>query len=280
MWTQEKCRATPGSSGAEDRPDNGLINAQPMILSGRSASFDKRNDLDDDSVIDSNDDAEEDSLTIAQLLNGSIKINSFENKRDVGDEQVTNTVTSKMMASAICTEATKKSNCTSEPVEPNELIMPPKLCEESKSSAEIQSGPKEDAVLTRGLKFNNQPLEVSVHSMPSSENGKKRKSFTKRQTEIENFAVLSSEDNIVKHSMHSSDNGKKRKVSTERQPEVEEYAVVSSEDNIINLEDESFDDTTMESQPMGLKARIWRLEKILDMIKVAKGASSTGNSAK
>ncbi|KAF1001434.1 hypothetical protein AG4045_021195 [Apium graveolens] len=212
----------------QERPENDGL----TIRSRRSDSFGIRNDLDDNSLIDSNDNVEEDSLTIAQLLNRSRKIDNFENETDVGDEQVTNTVTSKLMASAMCIEATKKISYTRKAVEPNVLIMPSKLCEESKSSAE-KRGPKEDAA-----------------------NRSRR--------------LCSSEDNFVKRGMHSSHNSKNRKFSTERQPEVEEYA----NDNIINLEDKSFDDTTLESQPLGFKARICRLEKIFDMIKEAKGASS------
>lgn len=183
------------------------------------------------------------------------------------------TATSKLIALVICPEATKKSTC----MEPNVLIMPSlNLCEESKAYAEKQIGPTEDAVATRSLKFNNEPLEMSAHSMPSSDNGKKRKISIERQTEVDKFAVVSSEDNIVKHSMPSSDNSKERKFSTERKTEIEEHAVVSPEDNMINLEEESCDDTTLESQPLGLKARIWRMEKIFDVIKAAKGSISIG----
>ncbi|XP_074364443.1 uncharacterized protein LOC141705340 [Apium graveolens] len=134
----------------QERPENDGL----TIRSRRSDSFGIRNDLDDNSLIDSNDNVEEDSLTIAQLLNRSRKIDNFENETDVGDEQVTNTVTSKLMASAMCIEATKKISYTRKAVEPNVLIMPSKLCEESKSSAE-KRGPKEDAVATRGLKLLN-----------------------------------------------------------------------------------------------------------------------------
>ncbi|KAK1369297.1 hypothetical protein POM88_035389 [Heracleum sosnowskyi] len=42
--------------------------------------------IDDDLLIDSNDNAEEDGHAIAQLLNQSTKINNFENERDVADE--------------------------------------------------------------------------------------------------------------------------------------------------------------------------------------------------
>ncbi|KAK1369294.1 Aminotransferase-like, plant mobile domain-containing protein [Heracleum sosnowskyi] len=259
--------ATPGflSGCVEERPENGLTTAQLMTRSGKSDSLERRNDLDNDPVMDSNDNVEEDSLTIAQLLNRSRKINNFENARFVGDELVLNTITSKFMALAICPETTKKLTCTSEPVEPSVPIMPTSnLCEESKSSPEKRSGPIEDAVVTRSFEMTNEPLEMSVHSMPSSDNGKKRKSSTERKTEVEKYAVVSSEDNIVKHSMPSSDNGKKRKPSTERQ------TVVSPEDNIISLEEESSEETTLEPQHLGLEARIWRLENILDMIKAAK----------
>ncbi|KAK1352745.1 hypothetical protein POM88_053176 [Heracleum sosnowskyi] len=104
---------------------------------------------------------------------------------------------------------------------------------------------------------------MSVHSMPSPDKGKKKKSSIERQTEVEKYAVVNSEDNIVKHGMPSY-NGKKRKSSTKGE------TVVNPEDNIINLEEESYEDTTLESEHLGLEARIWRLENIFDMIKAAK----------
>ncbi|KAK1352746.1 hypothetical protein POM88_053177 [Heracleum sosnowskyi] len=124
------------------------LGSYDMPIRGRSDSFDRKNDLDDDLVIDCNDNVEEDSLTIARLLIRSRKINNFENARDAGDELVLNTVTSNLMAFEICPDATKKLTCTSEQVESSVPVMPT-----SNSSAEKVSGPKEDAIVTRSFEF-------------------------------------------------------------------------------------------------------------------------------
>ncbi|KAK1369288.1 hypothetical protein POM88_035380 [Heracleum sosnowskyi] len=88
----QKFLATPGSPSGwvEERPENDLETVELMIRWGRSDSFDRKNDHDDNPVIYRTDNVEENSFTNAQLLNRSRKINNFENERDVTDELVLN----------------------------------------------------------------------------------------------------------------------------------------------------------------------------------------------
>ncbi|KAK1379058.1 hypothetical protein POM88_025802 [Heracleum sosnowskyi] len=211
-----------------------LTRAQVMSQSRKTGSSGKRTDLNNDSVLNSYDDIEEeeDSLTVAQLLNLSRKTESFEKATD--DKLVLNTVTPRLL------------NCTSEPVELSVQIMSsPDKREKSKSLTKEQIEPKECAAVSRNLKFINVQGEMSVHGRSSSDNHKQSDFSTKRQTELG------------------------------------EDAARSPEENIVNLEEEICEDTTSNLQHLGLKARIWRLETIVDKIKAAKNAaSSRGNAEK
>ncbi|KAL1833864.1 hypothetical protein ACET3Z_003515 [Daucus carota] len=97
----------------EAGPSTAQLNSQL----GKPDGYDKRNGLGNDSALSSDDDVDEDSLTITQLLSRTRKRENFENARDVGDEHVLNTGTSNLMALAICPDTTNGLTCTSEPLE-------------------------------------------------------------------------------------------------------------------------------------------------------------------
>ncbi|KAK1404000.1 hypothetical protein POM88_003605 [Heracleum sosnowskyi] len=234
----------------EERPENyaaedGLLTAQFMCQSEKTDSSGKKIDLDDRPVSNNRDDVEEDSLAIEQFLYQSRNRDTSEKARDVDDTELPDIVTLGLFSK--CNENPKELHSTSEPVAPTlEIMTSSDKCEKSKYSTERQAEPKED-VVSRNLKFTNEPAGMSVHSMSSSDKSKKSKSLTEIPTEPE------------------------------------EDAVVSPEENIMNIEDESGDceETTSDLQHLGLEARIWRLENIVDMMKAAKFASSSrGNLEK
>lgn len=140
---------------------------------------------------------------------------------------------------------------------------------------------KKRVPLVSKTKCPNEPVELG---MPSSYKCKKSESSTGKQSEPREYAyvdrnsmVTNKPANMSGHSM-SCNKSKKMKLSIRIQTELEQDAVGSQEDNIVNVEDESYEDTAMELQHLGLEARIWRLERIFDMIKAARfGASSRTN---
>ncbi|KAK1379065.1 putative C globular stage [Heracleum sosnowskyi] len=221
--------------------ENGCTNVQHMSQFRNTDRSGKRNDLDDGPILNSYDDVEEDNMTIAQLLKQSGKGNSFERSREADNKQVLNNVTPSLLA--ICHEAPEKSNYTSNNVDNFVQIMfSSDKCEKSKSSTQEQTEKKRDAVVSRNLKFTNELAELSVHNTPTSD----------------------------KH--------KESQFSTERPTEQQEDAGGNPEDNLNNIEEESHEETASELQHLGLKTRIWRLERIVDMIRAAKIAGTTGGN--
>ncbi|XP_017253352.2 protein MAIN-LIKE 2-like [Daucus carota subsp. sativus] len=131
--------AAPGSlSGCvmqslEAGPSTAQLNSQL----GKPDGYDKSwNGLGNDPALSSDDDVDEDSLTIAQYLNRSRKRDVFENARDVGNEHVLNTGTSNLMALAICPDTTNGLTCTSEPLE---MSVPSFKGKKSKLSSDKQA---------------------------------------------------------------------------------------------------------------------------------------------
>ncbi|KAL1833863.1 hypothetical protein ACET3Z_003514 [Daucus carota] len=116
----------------EAGPSTAQLNSQL----GKPDGFDKRNDPGNDSVLSSDDDVDEDSLTITQLLSRTRKRENFENARDVGNEHVLNTSTSNLMALAICPDTTNGLTCTSEPLE---MSVPSFKGKKSKLSSDKQA---------------------------------------------------------------------------------------------------------------------------------------------
>ncbi|KAL1833866.1 hypothetical protein ACET3Z_003517 [Daucus carota] len=116
----------------EAGPSTAQLNSQL----GKPDGFDKRNDPGNDSVLSSDDDVDEDSLTITQLLSRTRKRENFENARDVGNEHVLNTGTSNLMALAICADITNGLTCTSEPME---MSVPSLTGKRSKLSSDKQA---------------------------------------------------------------------------------------------------------------------------------------------
>ncbi|WOH11564.1 hypothetical protein DCAR_0831053 [Daucus carota subsp. sativus] len=178
---------TPEVYVAED----GLTNSdQHTRKSRKTGNTGKIADPDHEPVLNSSDDAEEDSLTIAQLLNQSGRENSFEKVNDTaGDELLLNNFT---------LEFPQNLNYTSKAVEfPVQITSSTDKFEKSKSSAEKQTEVREDTVVSRNLRFASEPAEMCVHSIPNSDKLKNGQISKEREIARQEDAVRNPEDSIT-----------------------------------------------------------------------------------
>ncbi|KAL8104084.1 hypothetical protein AgCh_028348 [Apium graveolens] len=184
----------------EETPDiyvaeNDLTSVQHTSQFRNADSSGKINDLDDGPILNSYSDVEEDDLTLAQLLNLSGKGNSFEKSRDADNEQVLNNFSPSLLA--ICHQAPNEINYASKDVKNcMEIVLLLDKCEKSKSSTQEQNETNRGAFVSGNLKFTNEPVEMSVHSTPTSNKRKENKSSTERQTKLQKGAARIPEDNI------------------------------------------------------------------------------------
>ncbi|KAL1805433.1 hypothetical protein ACET3Z_028501 [Daucus carota] len=178
---------TPEVYVAED----GLTNSdQHTRKSRKTGNTGKITDPDQEPELNSSDDAEEDSLTIAQLLNQSGRGNSFEKVKDTaGDELLLNNFTP---------EFPQNLNYTSKAVEnPVQIMSSSDKFEQSRLSAEEQTEVRKDTVVSRNLSFASEPAEMCVQSIPNSDKLKNGQIFKEREIARQEDAVRNPEDNIT-----------------------------------------------------------------------------------